>query len=159
MSQKSPGYTVALFSGINTNTVRKAKRIENGVVVEWEHVRRDQWDANHQNVRNQRIVNKDQVTEVGQLFKDELQHMVPKYDRDGNITGYFSEMMLPAHFAELLGLKPGDEIPEAIAYMFGVRIPSQDKHSFITLRLVDFLPANLGSTGMFPKDLIRLSGA
>lgn len=159
MSQKSPGYTVALFSGINTKTVRRATKVENGQVVAWEHVRRDQWASNHKGVRDQRILGKDQITAVGQLFTDELQYNVPEYDKDGNITGYYSEMMLPAHFAELLGLKPGDDIPEAIAKMFGVRIPSQDKHSFISLKLVDFLPANLGSTGMFPKEIVKLSGA
>lgn len=160
LSQKSPGYTVALFSGIDTKTPRIAKKIVNGVVTEWEYVRRDQWEANHNGVRNKPIMgSKDYVTEEGQLFLDELQHMTPQYNKQGEIIGYSSEMMLPAHFRELLGLKPGDEIPEAIAYMFGVRIPSQDKHSFISLKLIDFLPANLGSTGMFPKELVALSGA
>lgn len=160
MSQKSPGYTVALFSGIDTKTPRRAKKVVDGRVIEWEHIRPDQWDANYKNVRNQRILSSSaEVTQEGQIFLDELQHMVPEYDKDGNITGHYSEMMLPAHFAELLGLKPGDEIPEAIAKMFGVRIPSQDKHSFISLKLIGFLPANLGSTGMFPKELIKLSGA
>jgi hypothetical protein len=160
LSQKSPGYTVALFSGIDTKTIRRAKRIIDGKVVEWEHVRRAAWDANHEGVRNSRILDsRDQVTEVGQLFVDELQYNVPEYDKDGNIIGHYSEMMLPAHFRELLDLHPGDEIPEAIAKTFGIRIPSQDKHSFMSLKLIDFLPANLGSTGMFPKELIALSGA
>jgi hypothetical protein len=160
LSQKNPGYTVALFSGIDTKTPRIAKKVVNGVVTEWEYVRRDQWDANHNDVRNKQVLgSRDQVTEEGQLFLDELQHMTPQYNEDGEVIGHYSEMMLPAHFAELLGLQSGDEIPEAIAWMFGVRIPSQDKHSFISLRLIDFLPANLGSTGMFPKEIVKLSGA
>jgi hypothetical protein len=160
LSQKNPGYTVALLSGIDTKTVRRATKIVDGKVVNWEYVRREQWDTNHRGVQGERIHRtRDQVTEVGQIFLDELQHMKPKYNDQGEIIGYASEMMLPAHFVELLGLSRDEPIPAAIAEMFGVRIPSQDKHSFISLELIDFLPANLGSTGMFPKELIKLSGA
>ena len=51
------------------------------------------------------------------------------------------------------------KIPEAIAKAFGVRIPSQDMHSSINLKLVDFMPAYYGSTGVFPDQLIEVSGA
>jgi len=160
LSQKNPGYTVALFSGIDTKMMKRAKRVVDGRVVEWDYVTREHWDTNYNGVQSERVVTKEQVTEVGQLFQHELEHEVSEYDENGKPTGqYYSEFMLPAHFKELLGLPRDQPIPEAIAKMFGVRIPSQDKHSFISLRLVDFLPANLGSTGMFPKELIALSGA
>ena len=45
-------------------------------------------------------------------------------------------------------------IPEAVAKAFGVRIPSQDMHSSINLKLVDFMPAYYGSTAVFPDSLI-----
>ena len=50
-------------------------------------------------------------------------------------------------------------IPEAVAKAFGVRIPSQDMHSSINLKLVDFMPAYYGSTAVFPDSLIEVSGA
>jgi len=161
LSQKNPGYTVALFSGIDTKTIRRAKRIENGVVVEWDHIRRDHYVNNRQNVQAETILHSiDQVTEEGQLYLDELRHNVTEYDSDGNDTGRrYSEMMLPPHFKEFLDIADTDQIPESIAMGLGVRIPSQDKNSFMALRIIDFLPANLGSTAMFSKDLVRLSGA
>jgi hypothetical protein len=160
MSQKNPGYTVALMSGIDTKTIRQAKRIVDGKVIEWTHVRREHWDTNYQNIQNENILpSRSHVTEEGQYYLDELQYNVPEYDDKGNITGYYSEMMLPAHMKEMLEIPRDQELPDAITKGFGVRIPSQDKHSFMSLRIIDFLPANLGSTGMFAKELIALSGA
>tara|TARA_R110002020_G_scaffold36503_5_gene109853 strand:- start:42690 stop:59861 length:17172 start_codon:yes stop_codon:yes gene_type:complete len=57
------------------------------------------------------------------------------------------------------GTKEGQKIPEVVAKMFGVRIPSQDKHSAINLKVVDFLPVYYGSSAVFPEDLIEVSGA
>jgi hypothetical protein len=67
------------------------------------------------------------VTEVGTIFLDELEYNVPEYDADGNITGYFSEMMLPPHYREFLDIPLSDqELPEAIlkdlVYVFLHRI-------------------------------------
>jgi hypothetical protein len=160
LSQKNPGYTVALMSGIDTRFIRKATRILNGKVVEWKTVRREQFDTNHENIQNEYIhASIDDVASEGDYFLHELQYNVPEYDNDGNITGYFSEMALPAHFREMLSIPRDQELPDAITKGFGVRIPSEDKPSFISLKLVDFLPANLGSTGMFAKELVDLSGA
>lgn len=161
LSQKNPGYTAALFSGIDIKTMRRATKIENGEVVQWDHVRRDTYTSNKGGVQNEHIHSSpDQVTEVGQLYLDELRHNVKEYDADGNETGnLYSEMMLPAHYKEFLDIPSDEQIPEAISKGLGVRIPSQDKHSFMSLRIIDFLPTNLGSTGMFAKELIKLSGA
>lgn len=52
-----------------------------------------------------------------------------------------------------------NNIPDAVAKMFGIRIPSQDKHSAINIKVVDFLPVFYGSTGIFPPQLIEISGA
>ena len=43
--------------------------------------------------------------------------------------------------------------------MFGVRIPTQDKHSAVNIRVVDFMPVYYGSTAIFPKELVEISGA
>jgi hypothetical protein len=161
LSQKSPGYTVALMSGMDTKFIKRATRVENGRVVSWDVIRREQWDSNYGRVQGEYIFpHKDHVSEEGQLFLGELEYNVPEYDQDGKIKGYYSEMVLPPHFRDFLDIAISDEeLPEAISKGLGVRIPSQDKHSFMSLKIVDFLPANLGSTAMFPKELIGLSGA
>lgn len=161
LSQKNPGYTAALFSGIDTKTIRRATRIENGVVTAWDHVRREHFLSNIGGVQNEHLLSSpDQVTEEGQLYLDELRHNVVEYGEDGQPTGnLYSEFMLPAHYKEFLDIPADQQIPDAIAKGFGVRIPSQDKHSFMSLKMIDFLPTNLGSTGMFAKDIVRLSGA
>ena len=98
--------------------------------------------------------------QVGDYYVDDLRHNVPEYDENGKITGYFTEFVMPAHFKELLSfIKPGDKIPDAVAKMFGVRIPSQDKHSAVALKLVDFMPVYYGSSAIFPQELIEISGA
>jgi FtsZ-interacting cell division protein YlmF len=104
---------------------------------------------------------------------DDLRHNVPEFaldasgkiklDDKGNeiILGYFTEYMLPPHSAEVMEAMRqfGGRIPDAIAKAFGVRIPSQDKHSFVNLKLIDFLPAHYGSTGIFAPELLEISGA
>lgn len=50
-------------------------------------------------------------------------------------------------------------IPDVFSKMYGVRIPSQDKHSAQNIRVVDFLPASFGSTIMSARELIEISGA
>ena len=42
--------------------------------------------------------------------------------------------------------------------MFGVRIPSQDKHSGVNIEWVDMLPAHYGSAVVVPKEIVNLSG-
>ena len=78
---------------------------------------------------------------------------------NGKETHRYSEILLPYHFAEQFGLKPGDAIPEELAYMFGVRIPSQDKHSALVLKVVDVLPPYYGSNMVGPDELILLTGS
>lgn len=161
LSQRSPGYTVALMSGMHTKTPRRATRIKDGVVIEWEHIRRAAFAGNIGNIQNETILHsKEQVTQEGQYFLDELQYNVPERDDDGEIIPgrYFSEMMLPPHYKDMVNLDLS-AIPDVIALGLGSRIPLQDKHSMMSLRMIDFMPANLGSTGIFPKELIALSGA
>lgn len=83
---------------------------------------------------------------------------VPHYVNGKEVFKY-SEIVLPYHFAEQFGLKPGDEIPEDIAYLFGTRIPSQDKHSARVLKIVDILPPSYGSNMIMPDELILLTGS
>jgi hypothetical protein len=95
---------------------------------------------------------------AGKLKTRELAYNKPRYDENGKEIGRYCEFVMSAHFAEQFGLKPGDIIPDEIAYMFGVRIPSQDKHSAVSLKLVDVLPNYTGSNAVFPHELVKLMG-
>ncbi len=88
-----------------------------------------------------------------------LQYNKPYYDKQGNFKGYYTEVVLPYHFMEQFDLKVGEQIPEEIALMFGVRIPTQDKHSALALRIVDSTPVYKGSNAIFPKEIVFLTGS
>lgn len=79
-----------------------------------------------------------------------------KKSEDGKI---WSECLMPRWMSELYGLSEGDEIPDEAAEMLGYRIPTQDKHSMVSLRVVGFLPNEYGSVIIVPKEVILLSGA
>lgn len=78
---------------------------------------------------------------------------------NGKEVHRYSEVVIPFHFAEQFNLKPGDAIPEELAYLFGTRIPSQDKHSAMALKIVDVLPPHAGSNMIAPDELIILTGS
>lgn len=92
----------------------------------------------------------------GAYFVDTLRHNVPEYNSKGEITGWYSEVMAPSHFEELVA-NPNEEIP--LNKALGARIPSQDKHSFISMKFVDTLPVYYGSSIVPAKEIIELSGA
>lgn len=89
----------------------------------------------------------------GAIIVDDLRHNYPKYDENGNYLGQFSECLIPAHYKDVM-----DKIPDALRFMFGIRIPSDDKHSYVALEYVDTLPAQYGSVGVFPQEIIEISG-
>jgi hypothetical protein len=76
-----------------------------------------------------------------------------------------SEVIMPAWFKELHNLKPGDivdgsnkEALDSIMTMFGIRIPTQDKHSMIAFKVVDFLPVEMGDVAILPMETVYLAG-
>jgi len=79
--------------------------------------------------------------------------------RDPKTGQLYSECVLSERVFSKFGLKIGDEIPVDLATMLGYRIPTQDKHSMTSLRVVDVLPNYLEGTGIFPAELVLLSGA
>jgi hypothetical protein len=167
LSEKIPGHAVALMSDFGMKQLKKVLELDEktGQPKRWEIVRVEEFKANpskygtpktQSDLENRTFNN----LEVGDYYVDDLRHNVPEYDENGKIIGHFTEFIMPAHFKELLSfIKPGDKIPDAIAKMFGVRIPSQDKHSAVALKLVDFMPVYYGSTAVFPQELIEISGA
>jgi hypothetical protein len=167
LNENITGESVALVSGVGMKVIKKVKELdENNQPKRWEVVRMDDWVEDRQEIssagKNWSDPKKKIFTglNVNDYYVDELRANVKEYDENGNETGLvYSEYMLPAHFASIKNLKRGETIPDAVAKSFGVRIPSQDKHSAINLRLVDFLPVEYGSSGVFPSDIIEISGA
>jgi hypothetical protein len=166
MSEKTPGHSVALMSNYGKQVVKifTGRYDEEGnpigTVVD-ERVIKQNPNRYIKNAKrwNNSIDRKFEQMKKGDIYVDDLRHNVPEYDKNGKIIGRYTEFIMPAHYAEYFNLKPGEPIPDHIAKMFGVRIPSQAKHSFVALRLVGFMPAYYGSTAIFPHELIEISGA
>ena len=166
LSEKIPGHSVALVSSYGNKKLKKVLELdEEGQPKRWEIVRDDEFLLNPSQYGTPKKYSDDvnrlfNNLEVGDYYVDDLRHNVPEYDENGKITGYFTEFIMPAHFKEVYdNIKPGDKIPDVIAKMFGVRIPSQDKHSAVNLKLVDFMPVYYGSSAVFAPELIEISGA
>lgn len=81
------------------------------------------------------------------------------HKKDDSKNVYYAECMISAQLATELGLKPGDEIPPYMLELVGVRIPTQDKHSMVFLKVVDILPGVTGNQIVMPADILDLSGA
>lgn len=104
----------------------------------------------------------------GVIVVDRLRFDMPEYtNTEANPKKWkktdhrYSEMLTSAHFEDVLKHVENskDDIPDVIAKMFAVRVPSQDKHSSMALKVVDFEPVYNGSTAVFPYELIEISGA
>lgn len=155
LSLTIPGYKVTLQSGIGHEVIveKKTGRI----------IPRYEYDANPAKYESEEYTTRPLEYNAPRKVKRKvtmtLPGLAPMETEEEVIVGSYAEVILPAHFRELFGLEPGDIIPEKIAYMFGVRIPSQDKHSALSLRVVDFLPAEYGSNAVFPHEIVLLTGS
>ncbi len=169
LRERQPGHSVALVSDKGMKVIKKVVALdaETGQPSKWDVIRTDQWLAmtNKPDIKFDRFTDSEARTfsgiKVGDVYLDDLRSNVMEYDSNNEPTGQrYSEFMLPPHFAEIMqNIKPGDPIPDVIAKAFGTRIPSQDMHSSVNLKLVDFLPVFYGSSGVFPEELIEISGA
>lgn len=181
ISEKLPGVSAALVSDYGVNVYRRVLSVdENGYPDRQEIIRSDDFLNNYSAddlvKRNGEAVDfsDDQSfdtlkTEVdkskgkGVIILDRLRFDMKQYDENGNYTGVkYSESMLPAHTSDVytnLDLKPGEAIPDSVAKMFGIRIPSQDNHSTINIKVVDFLPVYYGSSIISPREIVEVSGA
>lgn len=91
-------------------------------------------------------------------FTDELRHLKPKYNVDDNgviqgIEAYFSESMIPHYSPDI------KSIDNTNRWMFGTRIPSQDKHSAVNVEWVDTLPVYYGNSIITAKEIVTISGS
>ena len=152
LREKVPGLSLTLVSNYGVKVVKQALEVDKeGNVTKWKVLSDKEGAA----VRNE-------ITEgaikVGSYYVDDLKHNVEEYDKNGNPTGErYSEVLIPSHFAEFHNYE--GEIPAALAKLFGIRIPSQDKHSTINIRVVGFLPSYYGSVIIAPHELVEISGA
>lgn len=187
LSEKVPGYSIALMTNYGMRKIKQVTELdENGQPKRWRVVQDREFDRNPDKFQSAKDWDNDQSRlftglQVGDYFIDDLRHNVAEYEmevedtfvngvlvpgkikRDKNgeevVLGRYTEFVIAPHHREMMNLKPGQKIPDEILKALGVRIPSQDKHSFVSLKLVDFLPAHYGSTGVFPHELIEISGA
>ena len=179
-SEKTTGMSVALASDFGVGIVRRVFSVdENGLPDKHEIIRSDVYDAMENppaimyNINEGAVIGDDSnleglaaaVKEAGSegvVIIDRLRSDMKEYDSKGNYTNQkYSESMIPAHHVSVGNelAKTGRAIPDVVSKMFGVRIPSQDNHSTINIKLVDFLPGEYGSTGIFPRELVEVSGA
>ena len=165
VSEKVAGDSFALVSNFGKKFYKRALAVDEvGNPTRWEVIRREDYLKNRQELAKTEYDNQDNRTfvglQVGDIYLDELRMNVKEYDENGNETGLtYSETAMPAWDVRLNKIKANQPIPDVVAKMFGVRIPSQDKHSAINLKVVDFLPVEYGSSAMFPTELVEISGA
>lgn len=179
-TEKVPGHTVSLVSDFGVRIYRRVLSVdEKGMPDRHEIITEAQYEA----MANKPVIefnidegsypgndaNLNGLAEAvkaskgkGVFIVDRLRHDMKDYDASGEYTKQkYSEMILAPHHAEVMSeiqLK-GKSIPDVIGKMFAVRIPSQDNHSTMNVKWVDFMPAINGSSGVFSRELVEISGA
>ena len=104
-----------------------------------------------------RILGQGEVSGGNAIFS-RLRHRIKDTDRFGNEI-YVSEVVISEKAARTYGLRPGDEIPKSLQLQMGIRIPTQDMHSMVTMKVVETLPYYYGNSVMLPYEIVLLSGA
>lgn len=73
---------------------------------------------------------------------------------------YYSECIVPKWVLDKYGIEIGDVIEdELLLFQMGVRIPTQDNHSMVTLKVVDVMPSMNETSIIMPAEIVLLSGA
>lgn len=73
---------------------------------------------------------------------------------------FYSEAIVPQWILDKYGIKLGEEIKDPkLLYQVGIRIPTQDKHSMVTLKVVDTMPSMNETSIIVPAEVVFLSGA
>ncbi len=160
LREKVPGTALALVSSFGTRYYRKVYEVKNGIPVRSEILRESQYKGDFAD-----RVPGDGVYPEGIVIIDVLRTGLMGYTNPADAstkTGErYSEVVMPAMDKDVMDLIANTDakIPDVISKMFGVRIPTQDKHSAVNIKVVDFLPAYYGSSAIFPKEIVEVSGA
>jgi len=164
LSERAPGVSLTLVSDFGNNVYRRVYEVDaNGVPVRSEVIREKVFEKNPEP-----LVELDSLVEGehnGVVVLDRLRTGLMEYtnpkDKSTATGQRYTEFMMPAHHKEVMELVEDGSMsmPEAISKLFGVRIPTQDNHSAIAMKLVDFMPAYYGSSAMFSQELVEVSGA
>jgi len=174
LSEKAPGIGLTLLSDFGSKVYRRVYEVEidangNTIPVRSEVIREN--TALQQGLVNQSLDRLEDLTPnnipaEGLVVLDDLRHGLMDYTNPkdpSTATGErYTEMIMPSHHKEVMDLienTPSAKLPEAVSKMFGIRIPTQDNHSAVNMKLVDFMPAYYGSTAMFAKELVEVAGS
>ena len=180
LSQKIPGVTLALMSDFGVPVVREIYSFDETGRPDKQRVIRRKNSNQYNGQKLLDITNAEDLQSAQQQLEsdpskpivvlDRLRYDMKEYDMVNpndpstwvptNVR--YAETLMPAHHEEVmrhLENKNIKDIPDSVAKMFAVRIPTQDKHSSMASKVVDFLPVYYGSTAIFPEDLIKISGA
>ena len=170
LAERQPGISAALVSDAGFKVVKKVDAVDkNGVPIRWTVMRSNDWE--NMKTLDPTLKAKTYTNEKDESFSglvkndyilDHLRSNVMEYDQYNQPTGIkYTEFVMSPHHKSIINnpINIGDPIPDAIAKMFGIRIPSQDKHSAVNLKLVDFLPVYYGSSAIYSRDLVEISGA
>ena len=165
LAEKQPALSLTLVSDFGMKVYRRVFSVdENGIPDRSEIIREKVWDkiTNKPDIVEFDTLSRSNFPKEGLVVIDRLRSNVKEYDSNGEFTGLrYTEMLMPAHFQSVMDLieNGGMEMPDVLSKMFAIRIPSQDNHSTINVKHVDFLPAFYGSSAAFAQELIEISGA
>jgi len=180
LREKTTGMSMTLVSDLGVRVYRRVLSVdENGMPDRQEVIRENVWESmsdrpeilfNIDNGANKaddsNLTGLAEAVEKagpeGVVIIDRLRSNLKDYDKNGKWNKQrYTETMIPAHYTEVGNLiaNTDREIPEVISKMFAVRVPSQDNHSTVNLKVVDFMPGYYGSSGIFARELIEISGA
>ena len=178
LAERTPGVTLTLVSDFGNNVYRRVYEFdEKGLPLRSEIIRVKQWEAmttkpfltsstNSTDLSKQDNWLGTDMPKEGVVILDRLRSGLTEYTnpKDKNTaTGLrYTEMMMPAmdkNIMDFIENNPNSKIADVVSKMFGVRIPSQDKHSSVNMKLVDFMPVYYGSSAMFAQEIIETSGA
>ena len=182
LNEKVSGISAVLASDLGVRVYRRVFSVdENGKPDRQEVIREDVWERMAPDARPTIAMNIDDIGEPGDdnnlnglaglveeskgegvVIIDRLRQDLKVYDENGVYQlEKYTEAIMPAHFESVANLIKDEDtdIPDVISKMFATRIPSQDNHSTVNIKLVDFMPTYYGSTVVLARELIEISGA
>jgi len=165
LAERVPGMSLTLVSDFGVNIYRRVFTIENGVPQRSEIIREKTWASlkNKPALVDIEFLTQEDIPVEGAVVIDRLRSGVMSYDSKGEPLGErYIESILPAHYKDVMDLienNPEAKIPDVISKTFAVRVPSQDFHSTMPVKMVDFLPVFYGSSAVFAQELVEISGA